>query len=144
MAVTKVKVIGDLLIHCENFAYSTLGNAILRNGTATTRTLDNFVGYPLKAGASGADYQLAVATDEANVIALLLGGPPGILSESIANATNSAYKYLVLRYPPVIINKSAIRTTDIAGASFTVATIVTALEALKWKVQTEPTKMTTL
>lgn len=144
MAVTKVKVIGDLLVHCENFAYSTLGNAILRNGTATTRTVSDFVGYPLKAGASGADYQFAVAGDEANVIALLLGGPPGILSESIANATNSAYKYLVLRFPPIIINKSGIRTTDIAGASFTVATIVTALETLKWKVQTEPTKMTTL
>lgn len=138
-----LKVPGDLLVHCESLEYCTK-TAIIRNGTASSRTLDNVVGYPLKAGASGADYQLAVAGDEASVIALLLDGPAGQVSEVIGATTNSTKKYQVLKNPPCIINRDSIRTTDIAGAAFTVATIVTALEALKWEVRSEPSKVSTL
>lgn len=133
---------GELLIRCESLEYCTK-TAIIRNGTASERTLDNIVGYPLKAGASGADYQLAVAGDEANVIALLLDCD-GQFSETIAATTNSSRKYQVLKNPPCIINRNAIRTLDIAGAAFDVSAIVTALEALKWEVRSEPSISTTL
>lgn len=135
--------VGDLVLWMASSYYCTR-TAIIRNGTLTTRTLSDIVGYPLKAGASGADYQLAVAGDEANVIALLLDGPPGFISESIATVANSPTLFQVLKNAPCIINQNKIRTTDIAGAAFTVATIVTALQALKWEVRTEPLKTTTL
>lgn len=132
---------GDLFI-AGDIQYCTK-TVIIRNGTATQRTLDNIVGYPLKAGASGADYQLAVAGDEANVLALLLDCD-GQYSETIAATTNSSRKYQALKNAPCIINRNAIRTLDIAGAAFDVAAIVAALEALKWEVRSEPSISQTL
>lgn len=135
---------GDLVVHMESPQYNTR-TAILRNGTATARTVSEIVGYPLKAGASGADYLFAVAGDEASVIALLLDGPPGFVSELIANAANSPTLFQVIhRGAGVVINQNKIRTTDIAAAAFDVAAIVTALKALQFEFRTEPLKVTTL
>ena len=134
---------GDLIIHMESPQFC-LFSAIIRNGTASSRTLDDVCGYPLKAGSDGADYKLAVAGDEASVTALLVQGPNGRDSEVIAATTNSAKKWTVLKNPPAIINKSKIRTTDIAGASFNIANIVTALRALKFEVREESDKEETL
>jgi len=111
------------------------------NGTVTTRTLDNVVGYPVVAGTNGADFNLAVAGDEANITGLVLDGP---VPETIANATNSVGVYQVLHKVPAIVNKNGIRTTDIAGAAFNVTTIETRLKALNFEVRTIPVKSTTL
>lgn len=127
---------GDLVIHRESFMYC-FDEAIIRNGTGTQRTLDDVCGYPLKAGTNGADYNLAVAGDEANVTALLLHGPNGRDTEVLAATTNSAKKWTVVARPPVVINQDKIRTLDIAGAAFNVANIVTALKALKWVFKEE-------
>lgn len=134
---------GDLIIHMESPQYC-LFSAIIRNGTGSERTLDDVCGYPLKAGASGADYRLAVAGDEASVTALLVQGPNGRDSEVIAATTNSVKKWTVLKNAPAVINQSKIRTTDIAGAAFNIANIVTALEALGFEFRTESDKEETL
>ena len=133
----KTKRPGDLLVHVESLEYCTK-TVIIRNATGATVTITDVVGFPLKAGTNGADYNLAEAGDEANVTALLIDGPLGDVNEELANNTNSTKKYQALVHPPAVINRNKIVDTDFAGAAMNVATIVTALEALKYEVRSEP------
>jgi len=128
---------GDLILHMESEGYCC-EKATIRNGTGASVVLENYVGLPLKAGTNGADYNIAKATEEANVIALLVKGPCGHAPETLANNTTSSEKYLVLARAPAIINKDAIPDNDLAGVAYTKATIVTALKALKFVVKSEP------
>ena len=134
---------GDLILHMSNPLYC-LTEAIIRNATGASVMIEDVVGFPLKLGDNGADYKLAKAGDEANVIALLVAGPNGRASETLANNTNSPTKWTVLKNAPCIINQNKIRTTDFAGDAFTIATIVTALKALKWEVREECEKEETM
>lgn len=131
-------VAGDLLIQCQSLEYCTK-NSILRNGEGSSRTLNNVVGYPVKAGTNGADYNLALAGDEANVVGLILKAPPGSESVVIGATSNTSEFYQVIKNAPVIINRDTIRLTDVAGNAFNVGSIVTALQALKWEFRSEPT-----
>lgn len=134
---------GSLIVHMESMQYC-LKEVTIRNGTATARTLSRMTGYPLKAGTNGADYNLAVDGDEANVTALLVAGPPGDNSIAIGATTTSSHKFTALVHPPAVINKDMIATEDIAGAAFDVDAIETALEALDYEVRSEPEKSSTL
>lgn len=136
---TKLKAVGDLLIHCESLEYCTVP-AIIRNNAATAVSIADILGQPLSAGTSSADYNLTVAGGEAGVIALLLDGPTPL---ALAATTNSGKVYQVLKNPPAIINTAMIKLTDGAGAALTLATMVTALKALKFECRTEPVKITT-
>ena len=141
MEVLQQKRPGDLVVHVESLEYCTK-SAILKNGTGASRVFTDYVGYPLKVGTSGADYDLAVAGEEASVIALLMDSAPGVISETIASNALSAFKYQVLANAPTIVNRNAIRALDVAGGAFNVSTIVTSLKALKWEVRTEPANTT--
>ena len=136
---------GDLVPYLMNPHFNTV-SAILRNGTAAQQSFFNCVGYPVKVGASGADYVLAVAGDEAGVLGLVLSGPPGGAAETLAATTNSKFKYQVLKQGPVVVNRDKIALVDIAGAAFNVAAIVTALLALNkdFDFRSEPLKKTVL
>lgn len=131
--------VGDLLLHVESLEYCTK-TCIIRNGAGSAVDFDSVLGLPLKAGASGADYTLAVSGDEANVLALLLDGP---LPLALNATSNSGSKYQVLKRAPAIINQDAIATADGAGALYVQATLRTALTALGFELRTEPTKSTT-
>lgn len=135
---TKLKAPGDLVIHVESLEYCTV-TAIIRNAAATAVSITDLVGVPLVAGSASADFNLMVAGGEANVTGLLMDGPTPL---ALAGSTNSGSVYQVLKNPPAIINSDMIKATDPAGAALTVATIVTALKALKFEVRTEPTKQT--
>lgn len=134
---------GEFLVHCESLEFCTK-TVTVRNGTGTARTLTDVVAYPLKAGTNGADYNLAVAGDEANITAMLLAGPPGPLNDAIGANTTSSLKYTALVHPPAILNQDAIPLLDIAGASFTQATIRTRLAALLYELRSTPIKKTIL
>lgn len=139
VAKTQLKTAGGLVIHVESLEFCT-SSAIIRNGALTSVSIADVTGFPLKAGSAGADFTLAVVGDEANVTGLIMKGPVPL---ALATVANSAREYQVLKNPPAIINQDAIAKKDGAGASFNIATIVTALKALKFEVRTEPVKMTT-
>lgn len=138
---SRSKTPGDLLVHLESLQYCTK-TAKIRNKGVAEITIKDVVGYPLIAGTNGADYNIAVAGDEANVIALLVDGPSGEVSETIAATTNGVKQYQVVHRPPAILNQNALRTKDVAGANFNTANIVTALKALNFEFRLEPTKYT--
>jgi hypothetical protein len=80
-----------------------------------------------------------VSGGEAGALGLIMKGPePLVLNPS----SNSGRKYQVLKNPPAIINQNMIKATDASGGTITVATVVTALRALKFEVRTEPVKQT--
>lgn len=134
---------GDLLIHVESLEYCTK-TQILRNGTGTAREFTDVLGYPVIAGDNGADKNLAVAGQEASVIGLVIDGPTGQDTETIAANTNSELPWQVLVNAPAILNRNQIRAQDIAGADFDVDAIVTALEALGFEIRDVPVNRTVL
>jgi hypothetical protein len=133
---SRTKVPGDLIPHIESLEYCTK-TAIVRNPHSAEVTMNDIVGYPVIAGTNGADYNLAMAGDEADVVGLLMDVEPA--DEVIPAATNGTAKYQVLIHPPVNVNQDKIATLDVAGDAFTLATIITALEADKWEFRREPT-----
>lgn len=130
---------GDLLVHIESQQYC-LADGILRNKDAAAITLDNVLGFPLLVGTNGADYNLAEAGDEADVIALLVKAPAGVKTEAIGATSNSVHKYQVIKNAPAVINRDRIRAADAADADFDIDAIVTALEALGFEFRSEPSK----
>lgn len=138
VAKTKLKAAGDLVIHVESLEYCTV-SAIIRNNAVTAVSIADIVGQPLVAGTSGADFNLMVAGGEANITGLIMKGPVPL---ALAATTNSARSYQVLKNPPAIINVDMIKLTDGASAALTLATMVTALRALKFETRTEPIKQT--
>ena len=138
--LTKVKKAGDLVVHMESLEYC-LFPAIIRNGTGSTVALTeaNMLGHFLKAGSSGADFDLAKSGEEGNVIAILLDGPP----ESKATANNYSGKYRVLKHPPAIINQSMLPAADAIGTAWdTLAEAVAALKVLGFEFRSDPVKQT--
>lgn len=142
MAVNSLKRPGDLVVGLESTEYCMFP-AIIRNNTGSTvkLTAANMLGQPLKAGDNGADFLLAEAGDEANVIALLIDGPVG---DEVATANNYPRRYKVLKNPPAIINEDALPAKDVLGEDLDVAAIVTALKALKFEFRKEPVNKSVL
>lgn len=137
--LTKKKAPGDLVIYCDSLEYCTV-TASLRNNATVAISVASVLGAPVKAGSDGADYNLAVSTEEGDVIGLVMDGPEPL---ALAASSNSAKKYQVLIHPPAIINSDVIRATDPAGVAWdTFAQVVAALVALKFEVRTEPVKET--
>jgi len=145
MAVERLCTPGDLVPYLLNPHFNTV-SAIIRNPTAGVQSLYNIVGMPVVLGTNGAGYNLMVAGGEANVLGLILSGPPGGSAESVAATTNSKFPYQVLKQGPVVVNRDKISLVDIAGAALNVTSIVTALLALNkdFDFRTEPVKKTTL
>ena len=142
--LTERSVPGDLLVHVESLQYCTK-SVTIRNTTGSTVTLGDVVGQPLKAGTGSADYNIAEAGDEANVIALLLDGPIGQCdNEVILDNGYGVNKYQALVHPPAILNLNACPVNDVLGIALNWATIRTALEALKFEFRKEPTNSSTL
>jgi len=131
--------VGDLLLHVESLEYCTESGTI-RNPTGSAIDLDDVLGYYVKAGASGADFTLAVSGDEASVIGVLLDGPLPLALNATSNSTS---EYQVLTNAPCIVNKDKLKDTDVAGATYVEATAVTTLEALGFEFRTGPSKSTT-
>lgn len=136
MLTERTKVPGDLIPHLESLEYCTK-TAIVRNPHSAEVTMNDIVGYPVIAGTNGADYNLAMAGDEANVVGLLMDVEPA--DEVVPATTNGTHKYQVLIHPPVNVNRDKIATVDVADADFDVDAIVAALEADKWEFRREPT-----
>jgi len=133
---------GDLLLGkiSSNFNFASGQLTAPGSGGVWNFYLDQVAGYPLLAS-----NVLAIATDEASVVALLVfGNRLDDLADSAS--TTEVPQYTILNdFTGVVINKDVIATKDasLAATAFTLATIVTALEALGAKVVTGPTKSTT-
>lgn len=136
---SQYKAAGDLVIHMESSEYCCI-SAVLKTQAASGSLTDltDLVGYPVIL--DGTDWKLAKSGDEASVDGLIVDGPD--IDDLVYDAATTAL-YKILVHPPAIINQSAIATTDYAGASFTVATIVTALKTLKFEVRDVPSLLST-
>jgi hypothetical protein len=106
--------------------------------TPASATITQIAGLPLKA-----NNVIALATEEASVVALAVWGPA--IHDLAADADTAAVPpYTIINdFTGAVINQNAIVATDPAGTDYTLATIVTALEALGAKVVSEPVKTST-
>lgn len=117
---------GDFLIHIEspqkNFTYGQL----TMPGSGGPHTKANVVGLPLKA-----NNVVALATEEASVVAFVAAGEP---LDAVANgaATTGPLYTIIDRWDGVVINQDAMMTTDTQATpvAYTNATIRTTLAAL--------------
>lgn len=107
----------------------TRTSGTIKNPSATTAAAGAItVGYPVKL--VGSQWTLLLSTDEANCGGLWLGDPATVpFVESLAQNAVSALPGQILFAGPAVIDKTKIPTTDVAGAAFTLATLVTALNA---------------
>lgn len=131
--LTERKNRGDILRHVYREDYCTK-RATVYNRSNAALTLSDAMAYPVVADESVAGaYQFAAAAGAANVIGLML------YEKSIsAIADNATVKCQVLVRGPAIIDKVWLPTVDYAGASFTLATLVTALGALNVPILANP------
>ena len=107
----------------------TWGNALIYNRTGSSISVTDIMGYPLRPDNSIAGaYMFAMAGGESYVNALSLSRA-SFVNAPLANNAAHLTKALV-RGPAIIDKVQGIPTTDLAGASFNLATIVTALQAL--------------
>lgn len=110
----------------------------IKNPSATTAAQGAIqVGYPVKQ--VGTQWTLLLSGDEANVGGLYLGDPSTQpFMEALAQNAVSKLNQQVLYRGPAVVDQNKIATTDVAGASFTTATLVTALLALGIHMLSEP------
>jgi hypothetical protein len=113
-----------------------LVSAKLVNPVNAALTLTDPCGLPVKA--SGSNYVVVLATDEANAIGLLYWDKPIDLTA----LGTSDMKYPFLLRGPALFDKDSLPTNDIAvsPAAYTNATLVTALAARNIIAQSEPVK----
>lgn len=139
------KTFGDLLIHVEYLGYCTR-TATVRNQSGASVRINNCqgIGYPVKAGTNGADFDLAFAGDEANVTGLLVKCEREPHDETIAATTTAPNRWMVLVHPPAILNQDKFAVNDLAAAAFNQATLQTRLKALGYELRKEPTKWSEL
>lgn len=129
MAKYKAKTAGDVLIH-EESAIVCRDSVVIANQTAAAFTA--VPGQPIDASGN-----VVLATAEASTVGLLLE------SVALGASETTALKYGIVARGPCVIDEQSIALVDSAGASYTVATIVTALEALGMTVRQEPTVSST-
>jgi len=88
------------------------------------------------------DGTIVLAGSEATLTGIVVESQEDLPATMAADALTTM-PYAVLRRGEVVINKNAIPAADPQGAAFNVATIVTRLEALGFKVLTNPTATST-
>jgi hypothetical protein len=126
---TSGKVLGDLIRAAYHQGYCYVSGKLV-NPSATALAGVSVLGQPVKA--SGANYVLVLATDEANAIGIVAHDKP----INLALSGTSDDLYLILRRGPALIDYDALPLKDTAagggdaGTAFTIATLVTALAAL--------------
>jgi hypothetical protein len=121
--LTKGRTQADVFRHVHHQSYC-LASGKLVNPDATARAAQNLCGQPVKA--SGANYVLVKAGDEANAIGLVFS-ETGLVALGVSEVTTK--KYAILLRGPAVIDRDSLPALDVAGGSLTVATIVTALAA---------------
>lgn len=137
-SVTKGKTLGDVFKWLMHPGFN-LVSAKLVNPVAAAMTITSPVGLPVKA--SGSNYVIVLATDEANAIGLLYHDKP----ITIGSSATSDLLYPFLIRGPALIDKDALPTADVAVSpgTYTNATLVTALAARNIIAMSEPTKVST-
>lgn len=128
MAVlTERKTEGDIVRHeYRNDYCEAKGGGTVYNRSNAALTINDAMGYPVIADESVAGaFQFAAAGEEANVIGVMLHA-----KKIDAIADNATVKCRVLVRGPAVVDKVQLPTVDYAAAAFTLATIVSALEAL--------------
>ena len=127
--------VGDL-IRYEGHQDYTRKAITVYNRSGAAMTIANPIGYPILADtgqigsasvpAVAGAYCFAKHGDEASVVALHADEA----AKSISLAINASVVINALVRGPAIVDKAVIPTTDYAGTGFTLATIVTAIQAL--------------
>jgi len=137
-SLTKGKVLGDIFKWLLHPGFN-LVSAKLVNPVAVVQALTSPAGLPVKA--SGANYVIVQATDEANAIGLLYHDKPIALAAS--GTSDLLYPFLIRG--PALIDKDALPTHDVAATpvAYTNATLVTAYAARNIIAMSEPTKTST-
>jgi len=121
--------LGDLIRSEFSRNYNMVSGKIV-NPSATAITAQNLLGQPVKA--SGANYVMVKATDEASAIGIIAHDKP----VTLAGSAVSDDLYMIIRRGPLVIDKDVLPLKDAdagggdAGTAFTVATLVTAYAAL--------------
>jgi hypothetical protein len=92
------------------------------------------VGTPLKLVAT--QWTIVLASDESNTGGLFIGDDAQAINESLAQNAITKEMFPILVRGPALINKSVLPATDPNSASYTIATIVTALAALSPPIET--------
>ncbi len=129
-AKTKAYTLGDLLIEEQSAMYCrAIGT--LKNGESSSVTL--VMGMPVIA--DGTNFELAMSTEEGNVVGLLLDG----VGDVIAGSTTSTKKYSFLVRGPAVVNGDAVPAADQAETAWdTWAQVVAQLLTLHILVLSEP------
>ena len=117
---------GDLIRYDLKQDY-TWSPVTIYNRTGSTIIATDIMGYPLRPDNSVAGaYMFVMAGGESYTNALCLSHA-SFVNQSLAN--NASHNTKALVRGPAIIDKASIPTTDLAGAAFTLATIVAAVQA---------------
>lgn len=116
----------------------TRKSGTFRNNSGSALSDEYVIFQPVKL--SSGKWVPVLATDEANAGGLLL--IPDLI-DSLANNTDYGVKAPVLVKGPLIFNKNSLPAADVAGTSFTIATLVTALEAKGFVFVDEPSTVET-
>jgi len=136
--LTSKKKQGDLLIAFFHQGFN-FDSAKVKNAGGGTVTITDPLGYPLKTDGAGG-YALALAADAANVIGLIISPQTTITLAAGASTTRPCQ---ILARGPAVLDKQMLPTLDLAGAAITLATLVTALQALQIRFMTEPVTSST-
>jgi hypothetical protein len=135
--LTEKKFLTDLLRwEVESLGQYTRDYATVKNTTGASVTLSNPLGTMLKWVTD--HYELAIAGEESDVVALLLETEP---MDALANNATST-KRLILVRGPAIISKAGLPTLDPAGAAITYADLAAALLAMGIVTRAEPATTT--
>lgn len=131
--LTRGRSLGDIIKWLSHQGYNCI-SGVFRNASGGTLTNVQILGQPVKA--SSTKFVPVLATDESSAIGIVMTDQ----KVTLANNTDLGNKVLILRRGPALINSDALPAADVAGTSFTVATLVTAYAALSPPIiaQTEP------
>lgn len=100
----------------------------VHNRSGSTLTNADIMGMPLQADSSvSGDYMFLLAGSESYCVGLLLS-QKSFVTATLANLGTFISKALVRG--PAIVDKAWIKTADVLGSAYTMATIVTALQGL--------------
>ncbi len=118
----------DDIVRWEVSEFYTRKAVVVHNRTGSTVSLADVMGQPLRVDSGTAtEYMFCQATAESYCVGLLLSR----LSFAVTTLANAAtFKSKALVRGPAIIDKDMIPTTDVLGVALTLATLVTALQAL--------------
>ncbi len=134
------KVSGDLVKFETNQHYTRVSSVLTNAEVGALSAISDPIGYPVRYNSG--DWELIVAGDEADADGVIVEGDP---IEALDAAATTAGLYAILARGPAVIDADQIASADSEAATFTVADIVAALEALNAPIicKSEPTKSST-